>query len=99
MKTHAKIIFETTPATETTAAIPADTYKEVIDKTKKELQSLVNRTMAMHKLLTSKQGDREWMNFIKDLEDKAHVLNFNTVPYKQDDAVKDAAISAWQTKS
>ena len=92
MKTHAKVIFDITPATDTTAEIPADTYKEVVDKTKKELQSLVNRTMAMHQLLTSKQGEREWMNFIKDLEDKAHVLNFNTVPYKQDDAVKDAAI-------
>ena len=82
-----------TPAAENAAAIPADTYKEVIDKTKQELQSLVNRTMAMHQLLTSKQGERDWMNFIKDLEDKAHVLNFNTVPYKQDTAVKDAAIS------
>ena len=54
MKTHAKVKFEDTPAAGDTAAIPADTYKEVIDKTKQELQSLVNRTMAMHQLLTSK---------------------------------------------
>ena len=92
MKTHAKVNFDTTPATDDTEAIPADSYKDTIDKTKKELQSLVNRTMAMHQLFTSKQGDTDWMNFIKDLEDKAHILNFNTAPYKQDDAVKDAAI-------
>lgn len=92
MKTHAKIIFESVPATDTEAAIVADTYKLTVVKIKAELQKLVNKTMAMHQLLTTKQGNRKWMDFIKDLEDKAHILNFNSKPYKQDDAVKDAAI-------
>ena len=32
MKSHAKVAFEAIPATDTTAAIQADTYKNVIDK-------------------------------------------------------------------
>jgi hypothetical protein len=92
MKTHAKIVFEAIPATDDTAAIPEDTYAQVITKVKDELRLLVNRTMAMHQLLTTKQGDRTWMDFIKDLEDKAHILAFDTQAYKQNDAVKDAAI-------
>ena len=32
------------------------------------------------------------MDFIKDLEDTAHILTFDTQVYKQNDVVKDAAI-------
>ena len=32
------------------------------------------------------------MEFIKDLEDKAYLLDFDNKPYRQEDAVKDAAI-------
>ena len=32
------------------------------------------------------------MDFIKDLENKAHILCFDTIPYKHAEAVKDAAI-------
>ena len=45
---------------------------------------------AMYQLLTTKQGDR--MDYIKALEDKAHILHFSAVPYAENDAVKDAAI-------
>lgn len=91
MKTHAKVIFDEIPATDTTAVFPADTYIQTI-KVKDEVHLLASRTMAVYQLLTTKQGDCTWMNFIKDLEDKAHTLDFDTQPYKQDDAVKDAAI-------
>ena len=32
------------------------------------------------------------MEFIKDLKDKAYLLDFDKKPYRQEDAVKDAAI-------
>ena len=92
MRTHAKVKFEATPASEGTAAVPADTYSGAVKKIKDELRKLVNRTMAMHQLFSTKQGDRSWMDFIKVLEDKAHILGFATTPYTESDAVKDAAI-------
>ena len=61
-------------------------------KVKTELRKLVNRTMAMYQLKNTKQGDRSWMDYIKILEDKAHILNLNVIPYTEDDAVKDAAV-------
>ena len=92
MKTHANVLFEATPATATAEAIPADNYTQSVTKIKTELRQLVNKTMAMHQLMTTDQGDRNWMDFIKDLEDKAHILDFNSNPYQENDAVKDAAI-------
>ena len=53
---------------------------------------MVNRTMAMHDLLTTKQGTQNWLEFIHNLEKKAMILNFESQPYKTSDAVKDAAI-------
>ena len=70
----------------------ADTYTEIIRKIRDELRRLVNRSLSMHNLLNTKQGSRSWMEFIKDLEDKAYLLDFVNHPYKQVDAVKDAAI-------
>ena len=32
------------------------------------------------------------MDYIKDLESKAHILSFDTIPYKHAEAVKDVAI-------
>ncbi len=92
MKTHAKVKFEATPAVGTTAEIPADTYESAVQKAKVELRKSVNRTMAMFQLFNTKQGDRTWMNYIKLLDDKAHILDFNNRPYLHEDAVKDAAI-------
>ncbi len=92
MKTHAGVRFEETPATTDVAAIPADTYAEAVKKIKDELGKLINRTLAMHQLITCTQGDRSWMEFIKDLEEKARILDFDTRPYRNADAVRDAAI-------
>ena len=56
MKLPAKIKFEVTPAVGNTAAIPADTYDQAIEKVKAELRKLVNRTMAMYQLLSKLDG-------------------------------------------
>ena len=56
------------------------------------MRRLVNRALAMHNLLTTKQSCRSWMKFIKDLEDKAYHLDFGNKSYRQECAVKDAAI-------
>ena len=69
-----------------------DDYTTVIDKIKIEFTKLVNRTMAMHSLLTTKPGTRSWMPFIHNLEKKAKILDFERRPYQLQDAVKDAAI-------
>ena len=69
MKTHASVRLQATPAAGTAAEIPADMYAEVVKKTKAELRKLVNKTMA--RLMKTNQGDRNWMDFIKDLEDRS----------------------------
>ena len=92
MRIHAKVVFDKKPASDSQEALEPDTYEQVIQKTTLEMKRLVNRTMAMHDLLNTQQGDRGWMDFIKDLENKAHILNFDSQPYKHKDIVKDAAI-------
>ena len=52
MRIHAKVKFESIPGTTTEADVPADTYAHTIDKTKNEMRRLVNKTMAIHTLLT-----------------------------------------------
>ena len=69
-----------------------DNYEATVTTIKEELRKLVNRTMAMYDLLTTKQGSQGWMDFIHNLEKKAKILNFNQHPYTIQDAVKDAAI-------
>ena len=86
MKTQARVAFETTDT------ITKDTYSEAIEKIKAEMQKLVNRTLVMHDLMTTKQGQKNWMEFIAELEQKAYILGFDRQPYTQKDAVKDAAI-------
>ena len=48
--------------------------------------------MAMHQLMTTKQGSMSWNSFIRELEIKANILNLPNKPYTMDDAIKDAAI-------
>ena len=92
LKTHVSIVMTAQEANGDTPAVPADTYPEVVEKIKVELRKLVNRTMAMHDLLSTKQGSKSWMDYIHDLEKKAKVLDFAKKPYTTDEAVKDAAI-------
>ena len=69
-----------------------DTYEETIEKLRQYLSKMVNRTMAMHQLLSTQQGTRSWSDFIRDLERKAKTLNFEKKPYSTEEAIKDAAI-------
>ena len=68
------------------------TYAQLIEKLRSFLARMVNRTMAMHQLLSTQQGTRSWSDFIRDLERKAKILNFENKPYTTDEAIKDAAI-------
>ena len=67
-------------------------YKMLIDSIRAHLMKMVNRTMAMHQLMKTKQGSRPWNEFVKDLETKARSLNFDKKPYTTEEAIKDAAI-------
>ena len=102
MKLHAKVLFEPIPpkpdTTPPTPEIPKDTYAQTITKIRAELQRLVNRTLAMHELLTSKQGNRPWLEFYAEIETKARNLEFDTRPYTHKDAVKDALIMGMTDK-
>ena len=68
------------------------TYDQLISRLRNYLSKLVNRTMAMHQLLTTQQGARSWSDFMRDLEKKSKILNFEKKPYSIEEAIKDAAI-------
>eukprot|EP00111_Clytia_hemisphaerica_P023959 TCONS_00070584-protein len=70
----------------------APTYMQTIERLRYYLRRMVNRTMAMHQLLGTKQGTRTWGDFLLDLEKKAKSLNFDNKPYTTEEAIKDAAI-------
>ena len=93
MKLHAKVNFETIPEIdEDHPEIPKDTYDQIIVKIRTVLQGMVNRTLAMHELMTTKQEGRSWLDFYSDLETKAGNLDFDNIRYTQKDAIKDALI-------
>ena len=72
--------------------VTGGSYEETIEAIRETLRRNVNRTMAMHQLMTTKQGSMPWNSFIRELEIKAKILNLPNKPYTVDDAVKDAAI-------
>ena len=51
-----------------------NTYQQTVDTIKNTLGKLVNRTMAVHCLMTTSQGDRSWVEFIKNIEQKQRFL-------------------------
>ena len=67
-------------------------YDDLIRHLREYMSKMVNRTMAMHQLLTTQQGSRTWTDFIRDLEKKSKILNFDKRPYTVEEAIKDAAI-------
>ena len=97
MKLHAKVLFEPIPVPGE-ADTPKDTYAQIVTKIRTELQRLVNRTLAMHELFTTKQGNRPWLEFYADIETKAQNLEFDTVPYTHKNAVKDAVTMGMSDK-
>ena len=98
MKLHAKVRFESIPADGETPEIPKDTYDQIINKIRTELHRLVNRTLAMHELLNTKQGNRPWLDFYTEIETKAQNLEFDNIPYTHKNAVKDALIMGMSDK-
>jgi len=60
---------------------------QTTERLRNYLAQMVNRTMAMHQLLGTKQGSRTWGDFLRDLE-----KNFDKKPYTTEDAIKDAAM-------
>ena len=100
MKLHAKVAFEPIPAVgDEEEETPKDTYDQILTKIRNELHRLVNRTLAMHELLSTKQGNRPWLEFYADIETKAQNLEFDTVRYTHKDAVKDALIMGMTDKN
>ena len=101
---EARIQFTTIPAVEATdgvaavAEIPADTFEEIITKTKKELLIHVSRDRSLTDLLSMKQGDETWMQFISELEDAADLCRLETQPLTREDAIRVAALAGMKDR-
>ena len=67
-------------------------YQDIVDGIRELLMKNVNRTMAMYQLMNTRQGTMNWNSFIRELEVKAKILNFDKKPYTIEEAIKDAAI-------
>ena len=67
-------------------------YQDIINGIRGLLMKNVNRTMAMYQLMNTSQGTMNWNSFIRELEIKARILNFDKKPYTIEEAIKDAAI-------
>ena len=53
---------------------------------------MMNRTMAIHELLTLQQGTRSWSYFMQELEKESKILNFDKKRYTTEEAIKNAAV-------
>ena len=106
---EARIQFTTIPAVEATdgysqsamtifSEIPADTFEEIITKTKKELLIHVSRDRSLTDLLSMKQGDETWMQFISELEDAADLCRLETQPLTREDAIRVAALAGMKDR-
>ena len=99
-----RIQFTTIPAVEATdgvaavAEITADTFEEIITKTKKELLIHVSRDRSLTDLLSMKQGDETWMQFISELEDAADLCRLETQPLTREDAIRVAALAGMKDR-
>ena len=67
-------------------------YQDIVNGIRGLLMKNVNRTMAMYQLMNTCQGTMNWNSFIRELEIKAKILNFDKKPYTIEEAIKDAAI-------
>ena len=80
-------------------AVPADSYAEVINKTKAEILKHVNRDRSIIDLLHMRQQDDTWMAFISELEDSADLCQLDTKNFTRDDAIRVAALSGMKDRS
>ena len=72
--------------------VPADSYAEVINKTKAEILKHVNRDRSIIDLLHMRQQDDTWMAFISELEDSADLCQLDTKNFTRDDTIIVAAL-------
>ena len=74
------------------AEIPADTFEQIVQKTRQELLKHVSRDRSLTDLLSMKQGDETWMQFISELEDAADLCRLDTQPLTREDAIRVAGM-------
>ena len=79
--------------------IPADTFEEIIRKTKAELLKHVSRDRSLTDLLQMKQGDDTWMQFVSDVEDAADLCRLDTKPLTREDAIRVAALAGMRDRN
>ena len=101
---EARIQFVTTPRTEAAGGraavpeIPADTFDNIIKKTKAELLKHVSRDRSLTDLLQMRQGEDTWMQFISDVEDAADLCRLDTKPLTREDAIRVAALAGMRDR-
>ena len=79
--------------------VPADTFEEIIRKTKAELLKHVSRDRSLTDLLQMKQGDDTWMQFVSDVEDAADLCRLDTKPLTREDAIRVAALAGMRDRN
>ena len=75
------------------AETPADTFNQIIEKTKTEIRKHINKDRALIELLSTKQEGDNWMLFIKRLEEQADLCDLETNPLSRKEAIKIAALA------
>ena len=55
-------------------------YDDLIRQLSDYLSKMVNRSMAMHRLLTTQQRSISWTEFIRDLKRKSKILSLTNDP-------------------
>ena len=101
---EARIQFETIPRIEAAGdqaavpEIPADTFDNIIKKTKAELLKHVSRDRSLTDLLQMRQGEDTWMQFISDVEDAADLCRLDTKPLTREDAIRVAALAGMRDR-
>ena len=101
---EARIQFVTIPRIEAAGdqaavpEIPADTFDNIIKKTKAELLKHVSRDRSLTDLLQMRQGEDTWMQFISDVEDAADLCRLDTKPLTREDAIRVAALAGMRDR-
>ena len=79
-------------AAEATDTAPADDLAGAIEKIRAHFGTHVNLSMAMFKLMHTKQGTKSVTEFLSDIDELATQCQFAEQPYTKDRAMKDAYI-------
>ena len=69
-----------------------DTLQAAITKIRKQCGTHVNLSMAVFKLMHTRQGTKSVTEFARDIEELSHQCQFETQPYDKERAKKDAFI-------